>query len=82
MTLNPVRRNCVTGEEKGWLQSQIILCIAMGPADLDPDPPTFHADFRPAWSPWTYLVIPGLCLALAHPTRPDPDPDLRIDLWA
>ena len=54
----------------------------LGPDDLDPDPPTFHVDFRPAQSPWTCLVIFGLCLALVHPTRPDPDPDLRIDLCA
>lgn len=34
------------------------------------------------WSPWTSLVIPGLFLALVHPTRPNPDPDLRINFCA
>lgn len=42
--------------------------------------PTSHVDFRLSQSPWTCMVIPGLCLALANPTSPDPD--LRIVLCA
>lgn len=78
MTPHPVRKKCITEEEKfAVVADHHMYCPAgPGPACLNPYPPVFHVDFRSAWLSRTCLVIPGIW------PDPDPDPALRIDLCA